>query len=304
MSCSKSTSVEIVEVGPRDGLQGVGPFVPTAVKLELINAAIEAGIGRVEIGSFVSEKAVPQLRDTPQLLASCGHAATQVLVPTKQRGEQAAKAGANWIAYVVSVSEAHNHANLKRPVDASMLDYQVLAETLPASVNIRFNVATAFDCPFDGRIEIARTMKLIERALDARQDVEICLCDTTGRANPAHVGRLFETACRQFPEARSWAFHGHDTYGLGIANVYAAFAQGVRVFDAAFGGLGGCPFAPGATGNVATEDVAYLFDSMGIHTGVAFEKLLVAAQKAIAIPGAVVGGRVRQALAARLGACT
>lgn len=302
MNRHSQADVEIVEVGPRDGLQSIGQFVPTSTKLELIDAAIEAGLERIEIGSFVSEKAVSQLRDTPLLLAEClarSKLASQVLVPTKTRAEQAVQSGASWIAYVISVSETHNQANLKRSVEASLLDYQAFVTNLSESVNVRLNVATAFDCPFEGRVDISRVFTLIERALEMRAKIEICLCDTTGRGSPAHVAAIFDQARRQFPSVRSWAFHGHDTYGLGMANVYAAYMNGVRIFDAAFGGLGGCPFAPGATGNVATEDVAYLFHGMGVRTGLVVPKLVELARLAVAIPGAIAGGRVREALAGR-----
>ncbi len=170
---------------------------------------------------------------------------------------------------------------------------------LPAGLPVRLDFATSFDCPFDGRVPEEATLALLDRLVPARPDAEVCLCDTTGRVAPDHVGRLFERAIARFPSGPSWAFHGHDTYGLGLANVYAAYRQGVRVFDASIGGLGGCPFAPGATGNVASEDVVWMFERMGVPTQLDIEALVGIAQDAAALPGAMPGGRARAALLQR-----
>jgi hydroxymethylglutaryl-CoA lyase len=149
----------------------------------------------------------------------------------------------------------------------------------------------------------AATLDLLDRLVPLREDAEICLCDTTGRVAPDHVEELFEACMTRFPQVSAWAFHGHDTYGLGLANIQAAFRQGVRVFDASFGGLGGCPFAPGATGNVATEDVVWMFERMGVATGIDLDALVSVARDAAALPGATPGGRVRAALLARPEGC-
>ena len=163
-------------------------------------------------------------------------------------------------------------------------------------VEVRINLATAFDCPFDGRMPVGPVIELLGRLAALRPDVEICLCDTTGRATPDHVAQLSAAAMACFPRVAAWAYHAHDTYGLGPATTYAAYRAGLRVFDAAAGGLGGCPFAPGATGNVATEDVVWMFERMGIGTGVDLDALLPVAQDAAALPGASAGGRARNAL--------
>ena len=139
-------------------------------------------------------------------------------------------------------------------------------------------------------------MPLLDRLIPARPDAEICLCDTTGRADPAHVEKLFAACMARFPHVKAWALHAHDTYGLGLANVHAACRQGVRVFDASFGGLGGCPFAPGATGNVATEDVVWMFERMGVATGIDLDRLVAVAREGASLPGGTAGGRVRDAL--------
>jgi hydroxymethylglutaryl-CoA lyase len=254
----------------------------------------------------VSTTAVPQLRDTPELLNACARMPQlipQVLVPSERRGKEAVAAGAPWIAFVLSVTEAHNRNNVRRHPLESAEEYRRLLAAIPQHRAVRLNIATAFDCPFEGRVPEASTIALLDRLIPMRPDAEVCLCDTTGRADPAHVESLFATCMERFPGVKAWAFHAHDTYGLGLADVHAAYRKGVRVFDASFGGLGGCPFAPGATGNVATEDAVWMFERMGIATGIDLDKLLPVARDAATLPGALSGGRVREALSARQDAC-
>ena len=294
-------AVTLVEVGPRDGYQGIGPFIPTAQKIGILHELAAAGLRRIEIGSFVSATALPQMRDTREVLAACAalpSVAPQILVPSERRGREAVEAGAPMVVFVLSVSEAHNRNNVRRHPLESAAEYENLLANIPLSVGIRLDIATAFDCPFDGRVDPAATLALLDRLAPLRPDAEICLCDTTGRVAPDHVASLFATASLRFPQVRAWAFHAHDTYGLGLANVNAAFAQGVRVFDASVGGLGGCPFAPGATGNVATEDLVWMFHRMGLPTGIDLAALIATARTAAALPGALPGGRVRAALTA------
>ena len=302
----RKTDVEIVEVAPRDGFQPIGPFIETAVKVDFVRRLNAAGLRRMEIGSFVSASAVPQMADTPAVLGAVRGTASllpQLLVPTERRGISALDAGAPMIAYVLSVSEAHNRNNVRRSPTESAEDYERLAARVPSDVPLRLSLATAFDCPFDGRVDPAAVLEILDRLVPVRPDAEICLCDTTGRASPDMMRRLFGEAMARFPDVRHWAMHGHDTYGLGLANVFAAFEEGVRVFDAAAGGLGGCPFAPGATGNVATEDVAWMFERMGVSTGVDIGALRLVAEDAARLPGAQSGGRVRDALRSRPEAC-
>ena len=294
--------VEIVEVGPRDGYQGIGPFIPTPTKIRLLGELAAAGLRRIEIGSFVSATALPQMRDTADVLAACARwpgVSAQVLVPSEKRGREAVGAGARRLVFVLSVSEPHNRNNVRRHPLESATEYERLLAAIPAEIGMRLDIATAFDCPFDGRVPEAATLALLDRLIPLRPDAEICLCDTTGRVAPDHVAGLFAAARARFPGVAAWAFHAHDTYGLGLANVNAAIGQGVRVFDASFGGLGGCPFAPGATGNVATEDVVWMFERMGVGTGIDLDALVPAARAAAALPGALPGGRVRAALSAR-----
>jgi hydroxymethylglutaryl-CoA lyase len=293
--------VQLVEVGPRDGYQGIGPFIPTQTKIGFLRRLVEAGLKRIEIGSFVSPKALPQMRDTPEILAEIATIpglAAQILVPSEKWGRAAVEAGARALVFVLSVSEAHNRNNVRRHPLESVEEYGRLLAAIPREVFIRLDLATSFDCPFEGRIAEAAVIALLDQLVGLRPDAEICLCDTTGRADPSHVQSLFAACKQRFPHVGRWALHAHDTYGLGLANVHSAYREGVRVFDAAFAGLGGCPFAPGATGNVATEDVVWMFDRMGVPTGVDMSALVPLAVDGAAIPGGTPGGRVRAALTA------
>jgi hydroxymethylglutaryl-CoA lyase len=165
---------------------------------------------------------------------------------------------------------------------------------------MRLNVATAFDCPFDGAVEALATFELLDKLIDIKPDAEVCPCDTTGRVTPDRVFSMLTDARTRYPKAQAWAYHGHDTYGLGLANVFAAWQAGIQVIDSSIAGLGGCPFAPGATGNVSTEDVVWMFNAMGVSTGISVDVLIEIAHRAAALPGAISGGRVREAVKASL----
>lgn len=297
-----TAKVDIVEVGPRDGFQSVGPFIPTPVKIATIEALHAAGIRRMESTSFVSPSALPQMADAPEVVTAAARLPdldSQVLVPTARHAERALAAGARHLSAVLSVSERHNMGNVRRTPMESAADYAHMVAAMPTGATMRLNLATSFDCPHVGRIGQDAVLALLESLIAVTSDVEIALCDTTGRADPLQVRGLFTAVQDRFPDVRSWAFHGHDTYGLGTANVVAAWDAGVRVFDAAVAGLGGCPFAPGATGNVATEDLVWMFDRMGVETGIDLDRLIGVAIDVAALPGAQVGGRVRDALGAR-----
>jgi hydroxymethylglutaryl-CoA lyase len=306
MKQAPSPKVEIVEVGPRDGYQGILPFIPTDTKLSMLRKLVAAGLRRIEIGSFVSAKALPQMRDTGEILAACaGHRQLkpQVLVPNAKWGREAVDAGAKQLVFVLSVSESHNRNNVRRTPDESAEEYARMLKSIPSDIEIRLDLATSFDCPFEGRIAVARTLNLLERLVPLKPGAEICFCDTTGRADPAHVEELFSAAKERLPNVGVWALHAHDTYRLGLANVHAACRTGVRVFDASFAGLGGCPFAPGATGNVATEDLVWMFHRMGVSTGIDIDALVAVAKEGASIPGGLSGGRVRNALLAGPATC-
>lgn len=290
--------VEIVEVGPRDGLQNLPGAIPVEDRIAFVDRLIVAGLKRIEIGSFVSPKAVPQMAETAAVLAAVKRVPglrLMALVPNARGASDAIAAGLDELEFVLSVSDDHNRANVRRSTDESIAELQaVCAEIDPdKKLRLRFGLATAFHCPFAGRTAEARTLNVIERVLAIREGVEIALADTTGKALPIHVGELAARAITRFGKSASFAFHGHDTSGFGIANVLAAMEAGIRVFDGAAAGLGGCPFAPGASGNIATEDIVNLFERMGIATGVNLPRLLEAADMAAAFPGAVPGSHVR-----------
>jgi hydroxymethylglutaryl-CoA lyase len=224
----------------------------------------------------------------------------QVLVPNRAHAERGIAAGARHLAFVLSVSEKHNMSNVRRSPAQSVNYYKEILSMLPLETRLRVNVATAFDCPFDGRVSQDLTLALLDKLIPLRSGVEICLCDTTGRATPDRVQALFDVTQKRYAGAVTWAYHGHDTYGLGVANVVAAIGSGVEVIDASLAGLGGCPFAPGATGNVATEDVVWTLAAMDIETNVDLSALLRVAQEGAGLPGACHGGRIRDVLLSRL----
>ena len=301
--------VTISEVAPRDGLQSVGPFIATETKIALVRALYEAGLRRMEVGSFVSPRAVPQMADTGEVLKAAlalpGLEST-VLAPNRKGFELALAAGAHRVGLFMSVTEAHNKANVNRTRAESFSDLSVIVrEAAAAGVKVRFNLSCCFHCPFEGVVPEADALEWIARAAALDPAMEIGIADTTGNAAPDQVARVVVAAVRAWPGpdgSSRMAYHGHDTYGMGVANVAAAYGAGATVIDSAAGGLGGCPFAPGATGNVATEDVAWLFHRMGVATGVDWSKLLAAADLAAGVPGGMPGGRMRAVPAARLAA--
>ena len=293
-------NVELSEVSPRDGLQPIAGFVPTETKIALVRALHAAGLRRMEVGSFVSPRAIPQMADTSEVLRAArdlpGLECT-VLVPNRRGFDAAMQGGAHRLGLFMSVTEAHNRANLNRSRHESFAELAALVREVPRGTRIRFNLSTTFHCPFEGVVDEAEAIDWIERvqALDA--EMEVSLCDTTGNAAPDQVERVMRHAIHSW--GHRFAYHGHDTYGLGLTNMAAAYQAGCRVFDAGSGGIGGCPYAPGATGNTAMEDAVWMFRRMGVETGVDWAKLLAAADMAAAIPGALPGGRVRGVPAAR-----
>jgi hydroxymethylglutaryl-CoA lyase len=293
--------VTISEVAPRDGIQAIpGPIVPTATKTALIRALYDAGVRRMEAGSFVSPRAVPQMADSAEVLAfakSLPGLEPAMLVPNRKGFEAAMAAGAPAIGLFMSVTDSHNKANVNRTTAESFAELAAIVRDTPPSVAIRFNVSCAFHCPFEGVVPEAHTLDWIERVFSLDPRIEIGIADTTGNAAPDQVRRVFAQVIRAWTDRV--AFHGHDTYGMGVANAAAAYEAGCRVFDGAAGGIGGCPFAPGASGNTATEDLVWMFRRMGVETGLDWPKLLAAADMAAAIPGAVPGGRLRGVAAAR-----
>jgi hydroxymethylglutaryl-CoA lyase len=252
----------------------------------------------MEVGSFVGPKAVPQMRDMEAVAAGLGPlpgVGAMVLVPNARGVQRARAAGYREIELVISVSDAHNRANVGRPTRESVEDLRhLLAEQDPeGKLFLRIGLATSFHCPFAGLTEEGAVLDLVRELVTIRRGLEFAISDTTGMALPQHVRSLCGRVLREFGAEGQFAFHGHDTAGFGIANVLAALEAGITRFDSAVAGLGGCPFAPGATGNVASEDVVYLFQRMGIETGIDMGKLMAAGDIAVALPGAVVASHAR-----------
>ena len=295
--------VVIYEVGPRDGLQNEPDAVPTGAKLELVSRLAGTGLRRIEITSFVSPRWIPQLADADALAASVPEVEGvrySALVPNEQGYERFATAGRVRVAAAfVSASETHNRKNVNCSVDEQVERIRRVVERAGADdVPVRAYVSTVCGCPYEGPVASAAVVKLVRRLLEIGI-AEISLGDTIGVGHPGQVRRLVEDVAREAPLERI-ALHLHDTYGRALANVAAGYEAGVRSFDAALGGLGGCPYAPGASGNVATEDVVDLFAGEGVETGVDLDALVdSAAWLEREVLGRALPGRVYRA---RLGA--
>ncbi|ACB32312.1 pyruvate carboxyltransferase [Leptothrix cholodnii SP-6] len=271
-------AVIVREVGLRDGLQSIHRTLATDHKLDWLRAAHAAGLREIEVGSFVPAKLLPQLADTAELVAvarTLPGLVTSVLVPNLKGAQAALDSGADLMLLPLSASHAHSLANLRKTPDDAVAEVgriRALRDASGSRCLIEVGMSTAFGCTIQGRVDEAEVLRLLQAALDAGAD-RVGLADTVGYADPQQVARLFE---KSFAVAgdRLACGHFHDTRGLGMANVYAAWLAGVRRFDACLGGIGGCPHAPGASGNVATEDLAYLFASMGAPTGLDFDALI------------------------------
>jgi len=273
--------VRVTEVGTRDGFQSEKEFIPTQVKAELINALIEAGVTSFEATSFVSPRAVPQLADASQVMDMIVRkpgVRLTALVPNARGAERAAAARVDMMASFVSASETHCQANLNKSIDAAIADFNDFAPIAKKfDIALRGAVATAFGCPFEGEVRIENILKIVD-AYVAAGARHITLGDTTGMATPPVVTRTVEAIRSRHPDAII-ALHFHNTRGIGLANVMNGLDLGIREFESSFGGLGGCPFAPGATGNICTEDLVYLLHECGYETGIDIDKLAVVARR-------------------------
>lgn len=270
--------IKIVEVGPRDGFQNISRLVKLEDKLEVIRLLYEAGVRSMEIGSFVNPKAIPQMADMQELSRQVQSAYKDkmeciALVPNLRGAENAVNSGYNTVTYVTSVSEKHNLANVRKTPTESMSALKDIMKVYP-ELKVRLDLATSFGCPFEGAISTEQVLHLAETAIELGVR-EIILCDTIGIAGPRQVSNLSEAFMNAFPDV-TLGLHLHDTRGMGIVNIYAGYQNGVRVFETSVGGLGGCPFAPGAAGNTATEDLLYMAQQMGLDTAIDFEKYLSA----------------------------
>ncbi|MBZ4654088.1 MAG: hydroxymethylglutaryl-CoA lyase [Peptococcaceae bacterium] len=272
-------SVMIVEVGPRDGFQNIKQWIPTDVKLEVIESLIAANIQKIEVTSFVSPKAIPQMQDAKDIVASLLEKKASIelnaLVPNLTGAVAAWNAGIKEITYVISASEKHNMENVRRTIEESFGELAKLKESLP-NMKIKLDIATAFGCPFLGDIPVEQVVKMIEQGLSLEVE-EICLCDTIGVANPWQTDSLLKEVLKRYPQV-DFSLHFHDTRGMGLANVLVALQNGMTKFEAAIGGLGGCPFAPGAAGNIATEDLVNMLERMNVKTSIDLGKLLETAK--------------------------
>ena len=286
-------SVIINEVGPRDGLQSQAGQLTLDQRRSFVQALLNAGIRHLEMGSFVSPKAVPQMAGTDELARSLRVAENvhlSALVPNMKGYELAREAGVETVAVVASATDTMNRENIRMSLDQTMrVCLQVIERGAREGMRVQAYLAVAYQCPFEGIVDPAAVTDLAAQLLEGGA-TELVVADTIGAANPAQVKTLMGALAASFP-AHRLACHFHDTRAMGLANVYAAIEQGIRRFDASVGGLGGCPFAPGAKGNVATEDVVMLCEQMGFETGIDMPTLLGVVDLIGSMLGHPLGGR-------------
>ncbi len=273
--------VDIREVGPRDGFQMEREFIPTDIKIEIVNSLVEAGLRRFEVTSFVSPRAIPQLRDAAKVVAGVNRIdglEVGALVPNTKGAENAAQAGVDELVLLVSASESHNKSNINRTIEESLNGFETMAKIAnKARISLRGSMSVVFGCPFEGDVAPEQVGRIVQRML-ALGINRITLCDTTGMATPLIVCRTCQFVMDTYPDVEL-SLHFHNTRGLGLVNVYKALNMGLNSFESSVAGLGGCPFAPGATGNVSTGDLVYLMDELGIQTGVDLVKLVQVARR-------------------------
>ena len=276
-----TTDVLVSEVGPRDGLQSIRRIMPLAAKQAWVAAEAAAGVREIEVGSFVPATLLPQLADTAELVAfarTLPGLTVAVLVPNLRGAEAAVQAGAHKITIPLSASETHSLRNVRR-THAQMLDevrgIVALLRSLPQPQRPRFEggLSTAFGCTLEGNVPADRVVRLAEQLMEAGCD-EVGLSDTTGYANPSQVKELVRRVRAAVGNHALSGLHLHNTRGLGLANVLAGLEAGITTFDSSLGGMGGCPFAPGASGNIVTEDLVFMLEAMGLHTGIDLARLL------------------------------
>jgi hydroxymethylglutaryl-CoA lyase len=274
-------AVHIVEVGPRDGLQNVRDYIETERKISLIRLLAGCGLKEIEAGSFVHPKAIPQFRDMSDVIRGVldlEGVKLSALVPNLKGAQNALRSGIEKLIFVFSVSRSHNLNNVKLTPEESFEELKKIMELGSAypRMEIRLDLATTFGCPFEIKVKKEDVWHYVEKA-GAIGLRKITLCDTVGFGNPKQVKEITRTCMEKFPGI-TFGVHFHNTRDLGLANSLAAFETGIRFFDSSIGGLGGCPFAPGASGNVATEDLVFMFNEMGVETGVNLHCLLEVSQ--------------------------
>jgi hydroxymethylglutaryl-CoA lyase len=289
--------VTICEVGTRDGFQIEPEFIPTPQKVEVVNLLAAAGVPRIEVTSFVHPKVVPQLRDAEEVMARITRrpgTRYAALVPNDKGAVRAIDAGVDAIHTVVSASESHNLANVNMTI-AESLDKlgAVMQVAARAKLHVGCGISTSFGCPFEGDVPLAQLGRVVGRLTDMGARA-IGLADTTGMANPRQVSRVLEHLMPRFPGVE-WTLHTHDTRAMAIPNILAALEHGVTNIDASIGGLGGCPFAPGASGNVCSEDLVHCLHAMGVQTGIDLERLVGVSRRVQEIVGRTLPGQIVKA---------
>jgi len=291
------TRINICEVGTRDGFQIEPEFIPTALKIEVVNRLSDTGVAKIEVTSFVHPKAIPQLRDAEEVMRHITRRPGTIytaLVPNDKGAKRAVDAGVDKIHTVLSASESHNLANVNMTVAESLEKLQAVARVAQdANLPLHGGISTTFGCPFEGEVSFGRIESIVARLVDMGFDA-IGLADTTGMANPAQVKRTFASLMPKFPGVH-WSLHTHNTRAMAIPNILAAIECGVRDFDSSVGGLGGCPYAPGATGNVCSEDLVHCLHEMGFATGIDLDKLIETAKRVEEIVGYTLPGQVMKA---------
>jgi hydroxymethylglutaryl-CoA lyase len=289
--------VTICEVGTRDGFQIEPDFIPTEVKIEVVDLLSAAGLPRIEVTSFVHPKAVPQLRDAETVMARISRrpgTRYAALVPNDKGAVRAIDAGVDAIHTVVSASESHNLANVNMTIAESLDKLRAVMEVATrAKVHVGCGISTSFGCPFEGDVPLTQLERVVRRLVDMGARA-VGLADTTGMANPRQVSRVLEHLMPRFPGVE-WTLHTHDTRAMAIPNILAAMQCGVGNFDASIGGLGGCPFAPGASGNVCTEDLVHCLHAMEIATGIDLDRLLTASRRVQEVVGRALPGQIVKA---------
>ena len=291
--------VSIVEVGPRDGLQNEAAHVPTAEKIAFVNRLAAAGHTRIEVTAFVSPRWVPQMADAAEVCAGIERrpgVRYSALVPNLKGLARAREAAIDEIAVFPAASETFSQRNLNQSVDEAMAAAQeVCTEALGLGIPVRAYLSTSFGCPFEGAVAPARVIELTTRLLDFGA-YEVSISDTIGIAHPRQVSELLDELGPRVP-LENIALHFHDTRGTALTNVYAALQAGVAIFDASAGGLGGCPYSPGSTGNLATEDLVYMLDGLGIATGVRLDGIIESSRAIEPLVGHVLPSRMYRASA-------
>lgn len=270
--------INIIEVGPRDGLQNIPKFIDTEIKIQLINKLAETGLKKIEVTSFVNPKVVPQMKDAAEVLKNISKEDSvkySVLIPNIIGAKLALQSGAKELNMVISASESHNFKNVGKRISQSLEEFEKIKDfctTEYKNIRLRVSVATVFGCPFEGHIPIKKIKEIIEKIVCLGVN-EIILCDTAGMGNPLQVQNIIGNL-KKILENIEITVHFHNTKGNGIVNIFSALTEGISNIETSIGGLGGCPFIPGASGNVATEDLVNLLNDMKIETDIDLVKLI------------------------------